>query len=104
MTTNVLDYIKWRGDLSFKNDPFNEIDALIFARFAYMDLADIKDNTTIQSAYDIYLSNIDMRKKCWETDPELFKMMANSNRYASLLLKKYICVIDKEEVEQFFSC
>ena len=24
--SNILDYIKWRGDLTIQNDPFNEID------------------------------------------------------------------------------
>ena len=26
----VFDYIDWRGDLTFAQDPFNEIDSLVF--------------------------------------------------------------------------
>lgn len=33
--SNILDYIKWRGDLTIQNDPFNEIDSLILSRFSY---------------------------------------------------------------------
>lgn len=34
---NVLDYLYWRGDLSFEQDPLNEVDALIFSEFSYID-------------------------------------------------------------------
>ena len=30
--SNIVDYIKWRGDLSFEADPINEIDNLILSR------------------------------------------------------------------------
>ena len=33
---NVLDYIKWRGDLSFAQDPFNAIDSAIFSNLVYI--------------------------------------------------------------------
>ena len=70
---NVIDYIKWRGDISFKNDPFNEIDALIIARFAYMDLEGIgDDHITIREAYDKYHETQDIRKIVIEEDRELF--------------------------------
>lgn len=28
---NMMDYIEWRGDLTFSERPFNEVDGLIFA-------------------------------------------------------------------------
>lgn len=33
---DMLDYIKWRGDLSFTQDPPNEVDALIFSALSYI--------------------------------------------------------------------
>ena len=27
---NMMDYIEWRGDLTFSERPFNEVDVLIF--------------------------------------------------------------------------
>ena len=33
---DLLDYIKWRGDLSFENSPLNTIDALIFCQLSYL--------------------------------------------------------------------
>ena len=37
---NITDYLKWRGDLTFEQDPFNEVDNLILAQLAYVDLKD----------------------------------------------------------------
>lgn len=33
---NVLDYIRWRGDLSFAQDPLNAVDAVIFSNLVYI--------------------------------------------------------------------
>ena len=38
---NIIDYIDWRGDLSFKISPLNEIDAVILSQLAYIDFSDI---------------------------------------------------------------
>lgn len=35
MYGNILDYIDWRGDLSFENDPLNVVDAEVFAHLSY---------------------------------------------------------------------
>ena len=33
---NILDYIDWRGDLSFDVSPFNEVDGLILSQLSYV--------------------------------------------------------------------
>lgn len=38
---NMIDYIKWRGDLSFSVSPFNEVDSLIFTQLMYLDFQGI---------------------------------------------------------------
>jgi hypothetical protein len=37
--TDVFDYLAWRGDLSFRQSEFNEVDALILSIFAYLDFS-----------------------------------------------------------------
>ena len=32
--SNIIDYLKWRGDLSFEISPFNEVDNIILSRFS----------------------------------------------------------------------
>lgn len=33
---NILDYVKWRGDLTFTQDPPNAVDALVFSALSYI--------------------------------------------------------------------
>ena len=40
---NILDYILWRGDLSFEMSPFNEVDNLILSKLAYLNFSAIVD-------------------------------------------------------------
>ena len=38
---NISDYLKWRGDLTFKKSPFNYVDNLLISQLAYVDLENI---------------------------------------------------------------
>lgn len=40
---NILDYLDWRGDLTFEQSPFNEVDNLILSCFSYLDLDEITE-------------------------------------------------------------
>ena len=39
--SNIMDYLAWRGDLSFEASPFNEVDNLILSELAYIDFSGI---------------------------------------------------------------
>ena len=39
--SNLLDYIAWRGDLSFAASPFNDVDNLLFSMLSFVDLSEI---------------------------------------------------------------
>ncbi len=103
--TNIIDYLIWRGDLSFAVDHLNEIDALIFSRFSYMDMKSILENDgqslTIREAYDIYHAVEESRPKYAPQDPELFKLMAQSTRYGDLRISFHEFLYDEDDVEQF---
>ena len=36
-----MDYLHWRGDLSFSKDPLNDVDILILALLSYLPFKDI---------------------------------------------------------------
>ena len=36
--SNILDYMNWRGDITFAKDKFNDIDALILSCVSYVNL------------------------------------------------------------------
>ncbi len=109
---NILDYIKWRGDLSFTQDKFNNVDNLILSRFSYLPLDKvfedyklIKDkykNITIRNAY-LYLIEIGIpeEKILQKEDKDLFPALANSKRFGNLKIDMYINQVSKKEEKQF---
>ncbi len=63
----LLDYVKWRGDLTVKQDEINKVDCLIFAWLSYIDMQGIvpSDNlscATIKKTAEVYLKNHDVDK------------------------------------------
>ena len=41
MMANLMDYLDWRGDLTFEQAPFNEVDNLILAQLVYVEFEGI---------------------------------------------------------------
>ncbi len=103
----IRDYLLWRGDLHFSQDPFNDIDALIFALLSYLPFKGIVPR--IESNKDISLkaasfhyfskdSNTEeetsnLTPSASETfDSELEKLLyqaANCPRFEEVRLSKY---------------
>ncbi len=53
---NILDYLEMRGDLTFAERPFNEVDNLIFSVLAYLDMHDIVPEE--------FVFDVSLRKLC----------------------------------------
>lgn len=57
---NILDYISWRGDLSFLASPFNDIDALVLCQISYIDFdgllptEDFSASITLSALCDLF--------------------------------------------------
>ena len=106
---NIIDYLKWRGDLSFSADPFNEVDALVLCQFEYIRLDDIvsaklTDKITIADVNRLY-STVDLDKSkqiiSYEQDKELLRLMAESKRFGNMQVSGYRNKVDKEADLQF---
>lgn len=41
---NIIDYLKWRGDIPFSVIPFNDVDNLIFTQLCFVDFTNIVSN------------------------------------------------------------
>ena len=55
----IIDYLKWRGDISFAADPLNEVDNLILSEIIYFEFSEIMGNDkviTLGEAYSRSLS------------------------------------------------
>jgi len=107
---NINDYIKWRGDLSFKVDPFNEVDNLILSEIIYSPIEKYfkseKDEYTIEELNDLFFkdnSEKDLResKSLVALTPLLFKEMALSKRFKDLKVHHCISKFDREHIYQF---
>ena len=83
---NIIDYLKWRGDLDFKQDPFNEVDNLCLCHMAYTmfdDLIDINTIITIQDLSALFFAKhseeeIKANKSFVADAPYTLKALANT--------------------------
>lgn len=102
---NIFDYILWRGDLTFNEAPFNDIDNLILARISYFPFDNTiaeDENITVKEAYERFEKfDIEKLKILQKEDIDLFPMLAKSKRFGNLSLIKYIEHTDKEKEKQF---
>ena len=48
---NILSYMEWRGDLSLKSFPLNEVDIAVLSRLAYIDF-----NGIVSSSFEEKIS------------------------------------------------
>ena len=46
----ILDYVRWRGDLTLDREPFNSLDAGLFAAFAYLPFDSSVKGHTFEAA------------------------------------------------------
>ncbi|MCR5216470.1 MAG: DUF2974 domain-containing protein [Lachnospiraceae bacterium] len=97
----TIGYLRWRGDLTFKERPFNEVDNLIFCLLAYptQRLLASTDELTIRDAYDRYTTH----EHSYYDDfySEAFVEAAKTARFKDLLLSDYTDCMDKEKNLQF---
>ena len=103
---NILTYLKWRGDLTLKDAPFNEIDALILSEMVYINLDAIapgieEGEITIQEAAAKYQVTDGRKFFYYAQKEELFLEMAKSRRFGELKLRNYVSVTDLEQQTQF---
>lgn len=104
VTGTIFDYVLWRGDLSFNEVSFNYVDNLIFSFLAYADFQNIKvseeeneKGLTVKEYYDRLMESGGFPK---ELDllikNEEFKVIAESKRFGSVLIKHYIDIVKNE--------
>ena len=97
----IFDYALWRGDITFEEAGFNDVDNLVFSFLAYADFQNVKvskeeneNGLTIKEYYDRLMASGGFPK---ELDllihDDEFSIFANSKRFGSVLIKNYIDII-----------
>lgn len=104
---NILTYLKWRGDLTFQERPFCEVDSLVLAMLSYADLAgcvpgvDEEGDVALLGAWKIFQQSEHSPGYTSCTPGELLEAMAVSRRFQSARLSRFQNIIDTEISTQF---
>lgn len=99
---NVLDYVLWRGDLTFEKSEFNELDNMIMSRLSYLPFEKITVNEveTIESIFEKF-KRVDIKNFNMPNDKELIEKIGNSTRFKNLKVTDYYFNTDYKEEKQF---
>jgi hypothetical protein len=101
---NLLDYLEWRGDLTFERDAFNEVDNLVLACLSYIAFDGIATApvTLEQAAEQLKAPELLARKiPFFESYLELLCRAASSARYRGVLVSRHVNAVDHEKPNQF---
>ncbi|MBQ3504287.1 MAG: DUF2974 domain-containing protein [Oscillospiraceae bacterium] len=104
---DLFDYIRWRGDLTFTQDPPNEVDALIFSGLSYIryggTLAANPDaRVPLRQAAEEFFALEDHEERILlKKDLDLIHEAARSRRFGDVKLFAYRDIRREEEELQF---
>lgn len=109
---NIMDYLDWRGDLSFDESPFNDVDNVILSQLAYVDFRDIipsvqmNKGITLKAAsrlfFDLHTKEELAQDKSFIKDaPYLMQKAAQTKRFCDIVLSDYVDTVDEMLEKQF---
>lgn len=107
---NIIEYLKWRGDITFEQQPICEADYLVFAQLAYMPYNGVVSGEFIPSvtigeaaaAMKERISADNNRSVISYAQNMLFlQEICNSPRFCELYMCGYINIFSAEKQEQF---
>lgn len=109
---NIFDYLSWRGDISLKEDSFNDVDNLVLSWLAYISLEGVmpcgicNEPITIKEAIDKFFELYDLEEKLkaasmTKTSALLFYNMADCPRFYNMRIVNYVNHISEELQKQF---
>lgn len=108
--STIMDYLSWRGDLTFAQSPFNEIDNLILSCLSYVELEGIvpehQGSVTIAEASADFFGmhseeEIADYRSFLRQVPFLLKAMAKTKRFGGAELMHYVNNISAKRELQF---
>lgn len=110
--TDLFDYIRWRGNITFEQVEINEIDSLIFTELAYLPYEKIvsspdrKKTITISELGKKYFEIYDIDTSVGAIIPgkeiaELLKVIKDTKRYSNVNVWGYVNSVDIKKEKQF---
>ncbi len=105
---NMLDYLDWRGDLTFSERPLNEVDSLIFCELSYIEMDGIVPSPesgefiSLSRLSEAYAAREKKQEDLFFNDPAPLLMAASrSPRFRDLQLGRYVNHVDPDSQVQF---
>ena len=104
---NIFDYLKWRGDLTFVQDPPNAVDALVFSGLAYIRYgacleADPVKPITLKEAAEQFFARDDYEECCRVLkDLDLLHAAIQTRRFGETEICMYRDLLVPEQETQF---
>lgn len=100
-TETLTDYIRWRGDLTFRNNQFQLLDSLVFTQLSYVDFSMVLDEPYKEAtlgSLDTYITdhNCYRLKNLIGGEEELFHQIARSKRFKDIIVRNYIDVLEDD--------
>ena len=107
----VFDYVDWRGDLTFAQDPFNEVDSVILSMVCFLDFSEIvpgpheSGSITLRDAMAQMPREFEGERRLGAILPDdilyMSHLAAESVRYGDAELFAFENTIDEEKEMQF---
>ena len=106
---NIIDYVREHGDISFLQEPLNEVDSLVLCQMVYMNFGrfvpGLEERNQLISIQDIYHhpDRDHLLDDYWykQYNKELFEAAADSRRFGTLKMNYYVNVINVDDETQF---
>jgi len=106
---DILEYLDWRGDITFDNSPFNDVDNLILAQIAYTDLEGVMtqdEELSIEEVAGIYFNihteeEITTRDTFFKLAPMVLKKASQCKRFNGTTVGRYINMVSSDREEQY---
>ncbi len=109
---DLNDYVEWRGDLSFSNSAFCDVDALILCQLSYLNFdgllsENFRDKISLAQLWASFkgspnfLERSDLGALISQKTVRLLELCAASERFGKIRACAYVSKIDLENEEQF---
>ncbi len=99
---NLIDYLAWRGDITFDISPWNEVDGLLCAVLSYLNFHGLQDHRgwTLREAKRIDLL-IEAQGNTFGPRKKMFEAMAETARFGDCRMHHFIALTDEDASMQF---
>ena len=107
---DLLDYLKWRNDVSLHTASLNDIDNVILSYISYIDFGELFGEQekvySIEDAFKLFckrysLDEIRKNAKFNKKAPLLLEEMVSGERFRGTKIAYYTDIFDKEKIKQF---